>query len=180
MSKSIIKQNFLKWINEWMSELLLFSFPKRIYEQIPFRKVVIRSNFAVQKDFLHEGSVIYYLVLCAKSLQSRPTLCYPMDCSPPGSSEWVAMLFSKGSSWLRDRTCTSYVSWIGRPILYHLHHLGNLFTATCFYKLCIFSMPSFLLLSLHHLHPLPPQMGTGILYSSHCRILLHCLLLYNN
>ena len=43
----------------------------------------------------------------AKSLQSCPTLCNPMDCSLPGSSvhgilqarivEWVAML-SKGSS----------------------------------------------------------------------------------
>ena len=41
-----------------------------------------------------------------KSLQSCPTLCDPMDCSPPGSSvqgslqarilEWVAMLSSRG------------------------------------------------------------------------------------
>ena len=40
--------------------------------------------------------------MCAKSLQSCPTLCDPMDCSPPGSSvhgilqtrilEWVAIL----------------------------------------------------------------------------------------
>ena len=39
--------------------------------------------------------------MSAKSLQSYPTLCGPMDCSPPGSSvhgilqvaivEWVAM-----------------------------------------------------------------------------------------
>ena len=45
--------------------------------------------------------------LCAKSLQSCPTLCNAMDCSPPGSSvhensraktlEWVAIIsFSKG------------------------------------------------------------------------------------
>ena len=43
-----------------------------------------------------------------KSLQSCPTLCNPMDCSPPGSSvqgilqarilEWVAMPCSRGSS----------------------------------------------------------------------------------
>ena len=43
----------------------------------------------------------------AKSLQSCPTLCNPMDCSPPGSSvyeivqarilEWVVMPFSRGS-----------------------------------------------------------------------------------
>ena len=59
----------------------------------------------------------------AKSLQSCPTLCDPMDCSPPGSSvhgslqarilEWVAMPFSSGSSWPRDWTRISYVSRTG-------------------------------------------------------------------
>ena len=49
-----------------------------------------------------------------------------MDCSLPGSSvheilqarilEWVAMSFSRGSSWPRDRTCVSY---FGRWLLYH-------------------------------------------------------------
>ena len=48
--------------------------------------------------------------MCA---QSCPTLCNPMDCSPPGSSvhgifqarvlEWVAISFSRGSFWPRDR-----------------------------------------------------------------------------
>ena len=27
-----------------------------------------------------------YTLCCAKSLQSCPTLCDPMDCSPPGSA----------------------------------------------------------------------------------------------
>ena len=62
------------------------------------------------------------------------TICNPMDCSPPGSSihgilqarilEWVAMSFSRRSSWPRDQTCVSYISFIGRLILYHFHHLG--------------------------------------------------------
>ena len=49
--------------------------------------------------------------------QSYPTLCNPMDCSLPGSSvhgilqarilKWVALPFSRGSSWLRDRTWVS-------------------------------------------------------------------------
>ena len=49
-----------------------------------------------------------------------------MDCSPPGSHlhgilqarmlEWVAISFSRGSSWTRDQTCGS---WIGRQILYY-------------------------------------------------------------
>ena len=50
-------------------------------------------------------------------VQSCPTLCDPMDCSPPGSSvreffqarilEWVAISFSRGSSWPRDQTQVS-------------------------------------------------------------------------
>ena len=64
-----------------------------------------------------------------KSLQSCPTLCDPMDCGPPGSSvqgivqprilEWVAILSSRGSSWPRDQTCVSWVSCIGKRVLYH-------------------------------------------------------------
>ena len=33
--------------------------------------------------------------------------------------EWVAISFSKGSSWLRDWTHLAYISYIGREILYH-------------------------------------------------------------
>ena len=50
----------------------------------------------------------------AKSLQSCPILCAPMDCSPTGSSvhgillarmlEWVALSSSRGSSQPRDKT----------------------------------------------------------------------------
>ena len=49
-----------------------------------------------------------------------PTLCDPMDCSLPGSSihgilqarvlEWVAISFSRGSSWPRDRTQVSCIA----------------------------------------------------------------------
>ena len=56
----------------------------------------------------------------AKSLQSCPTLCDPMDCSPPGSTvhgilqarilEWVAMPSSRGSSHSRDGTCVSCIA----------------------------------------------------------------------
>jgi len=33
--------------------------------------------------------------------------------------EWVAIFYSRGSSWPRDQTQVSYVSCIGRQILYH-------------------------------------------------------------
>ena len=52
--------------------------------------------------------------------QLCPTLCYPVDCSPPGSSihrilqarilERVAISFSKRSSWPRDRTQVSHIA----------------------------------------------------------------------
>ena len=52
-----------------------------------------------------------------------------MDCSPSGSSvrgilqarilEWVAISYSRGSSWCRDWTYVSWVPCIGRQILYH-------------------------------------------------------------
>ena len=58
--------------------------------------------------------------------QSCLTLCDPMDCSLPGSSvhgisqarilEWVAISYSRVSSWPRDQIC---VSCIGRRILHH-------------------------------------------------------------
>ena len=61
--------------------------------------------------------------------QSCPTLCNPMDCSPPDSSvlgilqarilEWVAMTSSRGSSPPRDQTLGYDVSCIGRRILHH-------------------------------------------------------------
>ena len=59
----------------------------------------------------------------AKSLQSCPTLCDPIDDCPSGSGipgilqartlEWVAISFSRGSSQPRDQTCVSYISRIG-------------------------------------------------------------------
>ena len=52
--------------------------------------------------------------------QSCPTLCDPMDCSPPGSSvhgilqarvlKWVAVSFSRGSSQPRDQTQVSCIA----------------------------------------------------------------------
>ena len=61
-------------------------------------------------------------VLCSAVLQSCPTLCNPMDHSPPGSSvhgilqagilRWVAILFSRGFSQPRDRTRPQHYRWI--------------------------------------------------------------------
>ena len=59
-------------------------------------------------------------------IKSCPTLCNPMDCSPPDSSvhgisqgrilEWVTISYSRDSSRTRDQT---HISYVGRRILYH-------------------------------------------------------------
>ena len=72
--------------------------------------------------------------------QACPTLCDPMDCSPPGSSvhgifearilERVAISFSRRASWPRDWTQVSptvgrcFTVWATREVLakYNLHN----------------------------------------------------------
>ena len=64
------------------------------------------------------------MTACVLVTQSCPTLCNPMDCSPPGSSvhgifqarllEWVAISFSRGSPQPRNRT---QISWIAGRFL---------------------------------------------------------------
>ena len=78
-------------------------------------------------DLVYGGGIVSRLAAAAtKPLLSYPTLCDPVDGSPPGSSvpgilqarilEWVAISFSRGSSQPRGQT---HVSWNGRKVLYH-------------------------------------------------------------
>ena len=72
----------------------------------------------------------------AESLQLCPILCDPMDHSPPGPSVhgtlqawtlgWVAMPSSRWSSQPKEQTRVSYISCIGRRVLYHSCHLLRL------------------------------------------------------
>ena len=73
--------------------------------------------------------------------QSRLILCDPMGCSPPGSFlhgilqarklEWVAIPFSRGSSWPRDQTHVScfagsfFTVWATRKFLILPYPLTN-------------------------------------------------------
>ncbi|XDA79460.1 hypothetical protein R6Z07F_009474 [Ovis aries] len=84
-------------------------------------------NFLIGGKLFH-NVLLLVCVLCSVT-QSCPTLCGSMDCSPIGSSthgifqarilEWVAISFSRESSQPRDQTRISYVSCIGRHVLYH-------------------------------------------------------------
>ena len=57
--------------------------------------------------------------MCVFVTQSCPTLCNPMESSPPSSSvrgilqarilEWIDILFSRGSSWAWDQTQVSCI-----------------------------------------------------------------------
>ena len=61
----------------------------------------------------------------AKSLQSCPTLCNPMDCSPPGSPvpeilqvrtlEWIAISFSNAWKWKVKVKSLNRVRLLGTP-----------------------------------------------------------------
>ena len=79
--------------------------------------------------------ITYYSVKCVHTckvhaqLQSCPILCHTMDSSPPGFCvhgilqarilKWVVMPLCRGSSQPRDGTRISYLSCIGRQVLYH-------------------------------------------------------------
>ena len=77
------------------------------------------------------------MYVCAKSLQSIPTIFHSMDWSPPGSSvhgivqarllERVALPSSRGIFPIQGSNHVSYVSCVGRWVLYHSYHLGSPF-----------------------------------------------------
>ena len=73
-------------------------------------------HFAIQQKLIQHCKAT---IRWGEVAQSCPTLCNSVDCSPPGSSvhgilqarilEWVAISFSRGSSWPRDRTQVSHI-----------------------------------------------------------------------
>ena len=82
----------------------------------------------------------YMKVLVA---QLCPTLCDPVGCSPPESTvhgilqarilEWVAISFSRGSSWPRDWTPVSCIAgrfftiWATREVLQSTSYISGFF-----------------------------------------------------
>ena len=74
----------------------------------------------------YKGYFSWDCCFCCLLAKSCPTLCEPLDCSPPGSSvhgiflagilERVAVSFSRVSSWPKDQT---HISCFGRQVPYH-------------------------------------------------------------
>ena len=66
-----------------------------------------------------------FLIQIATSLQSCPTLCDPIDCSPPGTPvpgilqartlEWVAISFSNAWKWKAKVKSLSHVQLLATP-----------------------------------------------------------------
>ena len=92
----------------------------------------LRHYICPQSRTLFYLCCLFHTCMCAKSLLLCPTLCSPMDCSLPGFSvhgilqarilEWVSM----PSYRLSSQPCISYVSCIGRQVLYQQNNLGSL------------------------------------------------------
>ena len=114
---------------DWQTELTqcssAFSAPSVLSFSLPPAWYQPRCSFSTSS-----------LVRACSVTQSCPTLCNPVDCSPPASSvhgvlqarilEWVSISSSRGSSWLRDQTLVSCVSCIGRQIFFPpLSHPGS-------------------------------------------------------
>ena len=98
-------------------------------------RMVVASGTVKGKN--REALVKGYLSIHPSCAHLCPTLCDSMDYSPPGFSihgisqarilEWVAISSSRGSSWPRDQTHVSCVSYIagnslllepsGRPLV---------------------------------------------------------------
>ena len=84
-----------------------------------FRSLV--SSYHPHHTVREAGQCFAMLSCLCLPAQSCPTLCDPVDCSPPGSSvhgisqartlEWVAISFSRASSLTRDRTWVYGVAW---------------------------------------------------------------------
>ena len=125
-----------------------------------FMNIQLTQHHLLKRLFLYNTTSVTFLppnmnieLLCMHP-QSYPTLYDPMNCNPPGSSlhgifqaktvDWVAIFLSRGSSWPRDGTHVSCVSYLGGCILYHWvnwdfneHTNVHLRTLCCVSLICI-------------------------------------------
>ena len=89
----------------------------------------LETKEATVASVIDRTMILPKMCVPARSLQSCLTVCDPMDASPPGSPipgilqgrilERVTMPSSSGPSRLRHRTCVSYISSLGRRVLYN-------------------------------------------------------------
>ena len=128
----------------WVKTIMTWICSKKVNHQRfqSFEREEIGYGFLNKgKEYIYTHTHTYIHTHKGTCAQSCPTLCDPMDCSPPRSSvygiilagtlEWVAISSSRGSLWPRDWT---RVSCIGRQILYHWATWEALFAGLKFLK----------------------------------------------
>ena len=120
--RTVVKRNF--WTRIWGSESLRFALkvlrPDKSNLVVP-RAHCSRMSFSLTPK-CHLGPNTEH---AAKSLQSYPTLCDPIDGSPPGSPvpgilqattlEWVAISFSNAWKWKVKVKSLSRVQLLATP-----------------------------------------------------------------
>ena len=93
-------------------------------------------SYIIERNLIWSGHIILFMHVNVLVAQLCPTLCNPMDGSPPGSSvhgilqarilKWIAIPFSRRSSQPRDQT---RVSCIAGRFFDCLSHQGSPFSA---------------------------------------------------
>ena len=78
-----------------------------------------RNNLSIHQQTNGKRKCDTYMYVCVLVTQSCPTLCDPLDCSPPGSSvhgilqarilEWVTIFFSTYMYIYTDEYCFTLV-----------------------------------------------------------------------
>jgi len=113
----------------WRSSIPLYVYVCFLLERLGVALCTVYNDHFILIHHVQLCVYVYtYMCVCACA-QSCTTLCNPMDCNPLGSSVhgifqartlvWVAISYSRGSSQPRNWICISYVSCVGRWILYH-------------------------------------------------------------
>ena len=94
-------------------------------DNVVFHNFLECSNSNLQLNILFFGNFLFAAATAAKSLQSCPTLCDPIDSSPSGSTvlgilqartlEWVAISFSNAWKWKVNVKPLSRVRLLATP-----------------------------------------------------------------
>ena len=153
-SPVLVLQLLIAVSDSWLSTWLWFLFPLLVFwtltTPVLWQHLALCLPFPVWKVYFI--SEILQVPLMIMLSRFSLTLCNSRDCSPPGSSvrgilqarimEWVDVSASRGYSQPRDQICFSFVSCIGRWVLYHLRkpeicwsikYLGWSLKSCCFF-----------------------------------------------
>ena len=124
VSSCYIYSNLCNWKKTNVLVSGLFVIPSLVF-LTPSSPVLSRTLFHLLSSHFPLYSTFLSAAAAAKSLQSCPTLCDPIDSSPPGSPvpgilqartlEWVAMSFSNAWKWKGKVKSLSHVRLLATP-----------------------------------------------------------------